>query len=120
VRTREVNFNTFLVGDRSMQDQSETQEDTCQAQSDRGYVREGPPTYTPAPDHGDIKETCFDCRKQIEIVKMTVQTLRDDRERVPGEIGANITLAYRHLEDARMRLGKAVQALDGGASCYPR
>jgi hypothetical protein len=33
---------------------------------------------------------------------------------------ANVMLAYRHLEDAAMRLGKAVQAFDGGQSVYPR
>jgi len=37
-----------------------------------------------------------------------------------SEAQQNIILAYRHLEDARMRLGKAVQAFDGGKSCYPR
>lgn len=30
-----------------------------------------------------------------------------------GEIVANIILAHRHLEDARMRLGKAIQAYEG-------
>jgi hypothetical protein len=46
---------------------------------------------------------------------------------VPGEdvrnfdeMHANITLAYRHLEDAAMRLGKVIQAWDGGKSVYPR
>jgi hypothetical protein len=34
-----------------------------------------------------------------------------------GETKANIMLAYRHLEDARMRLGKVLQAHDGGVSC---
>jgi hypothetical protein len=33
-----------------------------------------------------------------------------------GETKANIMLAYRHLEDARMRLGKAIQALEGTAA----
>lgn len=37
-----------------------------------------------------------------------------------GDVGANIMLAYRHLEDASMRLGKAIQAADGGASVYDR
>ena len=37
-----------------------------------------------------------------------------------GEIIANIMLAHRHLEDARMRIGKAIQAYDGGASVYSR
>ena len=35
-----------------------------------------------------------------------------------GELMANITLAFRHTEDAAMRLGKAIQAYDGGRSCY--
>jgi hypothetical protein len=37
-----------------------------------------------------------------------------------GEMLANATLAYRHLEDARMRLGKVIQAYDGGVSVYDR
>jgi len=37
-----------------------------------------------------------------------------------GEMKANIMLCYRHLEDARMRLGKAIQAYDGGISVYPK
>lgn len=37
-----------------------------------------------------------------------------------GEAMENIMLAYRHIEDARMRLGKVIQAIDGGTSCYPR
>lgn len=37
-----------------------------------------------------------------------------------NEARANLTLAFRHLEDARMRLGKSIQALDGGVSCYDK
>lgn len=33
-----------------------------------------------------------------------------------GEMLANITIAYRHLEDAAMRFGKVIQAADGGES----
>ncbi len=36
------------------------------------------------------------------------------------EMRANIMLAYRHLEDATMRLGKVLQAHDGGVSVYDR
>lgn len=39
-------------------------------------------------------------------------------DEMKGEMHANITLAYRHLEDARMRLGKVIQASDGGVSAY--
>ena len=37
-----------------------------------------------------------------------------------GEAIANIMLAYRHVEDARMRLGKVLQAMDGGVSVYDK
>ena len=37
-----------------------------------------------------------------------------------SEAMANITLAYRHLEDASMRLGKVIQALNGGVSVYDK
>lgn len=37
-----------------------------------------------------------------------------------GEMIANLTLAYRHLEDARMRLGKAIQAAEGGVSVFDK
>lgn len=37
-----------------------------------------------------------------------------------GEVIANLMLAYRHLEDASMRLGKAIQAYDGGVSVYDK
>lgn len=34
------------------------------------------------------------------------------------EMIANVTLAYRHIEDAAMRIGKAIQAYEGGKSIY--
>lgn len=37
-----------------------------------------------------------------------------------GEMIANLMLCYRHLEDASMRLGKAIQAHDGGVSVYDK
>ncbi len=37
-----------------------------------------------------------------------------------GEAIANIMLAYRHMEDARMRVGKAIQAMEGGKSIYDK
>jgi len=36
------------------------------------------------------------------------------------EMKTNLMLSYRHLEDASMRIGKAIQAFDGGKSVYPR
>lgn len=37
-----------------------------------------------------------------------------------GEMNANLMLAFRCLEDARMRVGKVIQALEGGESIYDR
>lgn len=79
-----------------------------------------------------FKEECFTIRNDIEDQKQAVAFLmrhpelanRESDKSDPldgtGEMHANLKLAYRHLEDARMRLGKAVQAADGGTSCYPR
>lgn len=36
------------------------------------------------------------------------------------EAMSNVMLSYRHLEDARMRMGKCIQALDGGMSIYDK
>ena len=73
----------------------------------------------------DIKEICFEYREVILNNSIGVKALmqHSDIGKNPvatGEMKANIMLAYRHLEDARMRLGKVVQAYDGGTSCYPR
>ncbi|MBU2025408.1 MAG: hypothetical protein ABIC19_00715 [Patescibacteria group bacterium] len=37
-----------------------------------------------------------------------------------GEVIANLMLAYRHLEDASMRIGKVKQARNGGVSVYDK
>lgn len=37
-----------------------------------------------------------------------------------GEMRACIMLAVRHIEDARMRLGKVLQQMDGGVSIYDK
>ena len=41
-------------------------------------------------------------------------------ETMQANMAANITLAFRHLEDARMRIGKAMQANQGGISIFDR
>jgi len=80
----------------------------------------------------DFKESCFDLRGTIEVIKLNVKLLKaktangigivgsSEQPMAVSEILANLQLAYRHLENARMRLGKAVQVYDGGGSCYPR
>ena len=59
-------------------------------------------------------------RAEIKELAARVWAQRADLLKGSGEALANLVLAYRHLEDASMRLGKAIQALDGGASVYDR
>lgn len=61
-------------------------------------------------------------KKDAELVKkyQTVAMGMQNPDVDKGEVIANVTLAYRHLEDASMRLGKALQALDGGESVYDK
>ena len=76
----------------------------------------------------DFKEIIFQIRERLlpeaENIKKMVKhpACQDEQEawNQHSEIRANIMLAYRHMEDCRMRLGKAIQAYDGGKSVYPR
>lgn len=64
---------------------------------------------------------CNDIRRAIKsAAEITDGARSHPAARTSGETVANITLAYRHLEDASMRLGKALQALDGGVSVYDK
>lgn len=53
-------------------------------------------------------------------LKNSVQNRESIQGEDKGEILANITLTYRHLEDASMRLGKVIQATNGGISVYDK
>lgn len=66
---------------------------------------------------------CSEARVQIKQVGQFVKELIEqaklhDEIKEKGEMIANVTLAYRHMEDAAMRLGKAIQAYEGGESIY--
>jgi hypothetical protein len=68
----------------------------------------------------DVKITEVNaCRAQIKPIATAVRALLGDGM-TESEAIANVMLAYRHLEDASMRLGKVIQALDGGVSVYDR
>ena len=78
-----------------------------------------------------VKDECFILRERIENMKANIRSIKDIQissfwnkdnctDEQFSEMKANLMLAYRHLEDARMRLGKVVQAYDGGTSVYPR
>jgi len=58
-------------------------------------------------------------RAQIKQIAAEVLAMRDSVLFQPEAI-ANVMLAYRHLEDASMRLGKVIQAIDGGVSVYDK
>jgi hypothetical protein len=68
-----------------------------------------------------------DCEALRREIKATADKVRvlcpwggEVDDLTPSEALANVMLAYRHLEDASMRLGKAIQALDGGTSVYDK
>ncbi len=83
-----------------------------------------------SPGIAPFVERCDERRKSIKEVAAAVKQMRDeltgpaasprdhDDTRDVGEMIANLMLTYRHLEDASMRLGKAIQAHDGGKSVY--
>jgi len=74
----------------------------------------------------DLENECSIRRKHIQSIGTAVRAMLDSpdfngKEAFPGqhaEMKANIMLAYRHLEDARMRLGKCMQQIQGGVSIY--
>ncbi len=67
---------------------------------------------------------CFSAREEIKSIGDGVRYLLkhpifDGDQKYPdqhAEMKANITLVYRHLEDARMRVGKILQAAGDGVS----
>jgi hypothetical protein len=87
-----------------------------------------PPSGSSAPK---VKDCCNALRSEIKAVATHVTELKKSlvsghwakpEGAVPdvGEALANVTLCYRHLEDAAMRLGKTIQAWDGGKSIYDK
>ena len=73
----------------------------------------------------NIKQKCDNLRTGVKDLADEILELKKDphfKAKNPSnsEMLANIMLAYRHLEDARMRLGKVIQAYDGGVSCYDK
>jgi len=76
-----------------------------------------PPTPRPAPT---LEDCCHDLRLQAFGLEQVTRALVTEKK-VSGEAAAQAMLAVRHLEDARMRLGKVIQhAVQGGVSKYDR
>ena len=64
----------------------------------------------------DFKENCLRLREALLPFEAHFKALNT----TAPDAMPNVMLAFRHLEDCRMRLGRAVQAFDGGTSVYPR
>lgn len=58
-------------------------------------------------------------KKVRELVGTRSVAIKGEKE-VRGEVLANLMISFRSLEDARMRLGKVFQAMDGGVSAYDK
>ena len=71
-----------------------------------------------------VRKECHRLRLRIENTKVRTKVMFDQVIEVGpedlAEARANMELVYRHLEDARMRLGKVIQAIDGGTSIYDK
>jgi hypothetical protein len=68
----------------------------------------------------EIKRVAADVKKFLEQTKIGALNNETDGIEDVGEMLSNITISYRHLEDAGSRLGKAIQAKDGGVSVYDK
>ncbi len=76
----------------------------------------------------ELKAVCDGLREEIKKIGVKVHDLKlcPDMAKIEeyagqrSEMRANIILAYRHLEDARMRIGKILQAADDGISMSPK
>ena len=76
-------------------------------------------------DKMSFKDSLDDFRKRIKELAKNVKWAKEEKayrdvkstEDINEEM-ANMMLAYRHLEDASMRIGKTLQALEGGVSPY--
>jgi hypothetical protein len=78
-----------------------------------------------------LKDACNLLRATVKEVERDLRAVKDKTAREQsgheqafpgqhGEVMANLTLAVRHLEDARMRLGKAIQYSQDGVSIYDK
>ena len=65
-----------------------------------------------------VKELAIEVKALMKHEQLIAEDLPETAD--AGEMRANVMLAYRHLEDAAMRLGKVLQAYDGGTSVYDK
>lgn len=71
----------------------------------------------PAP-MSELESDCNDARAALLTIEKGLRGLWTIH-RLDVEATAQVTLAFRHVEDARMRLGKVIQhSVGGGVSCF--
>lgn len=82
------------------------------------------PTTVPETHHGlyTLADEVRALLKAIaaDVLRLKTQAVNTTDPKVDSEVIANAMIAYRSLEDASMRLGKVLQALDGGVSVYDK
>lgn len=57
-------------------------------------------------------------RRNLAMKRKAMSTPPTGDKELDVEVIANIVLAFRHLEDSAMRMGKVLQALNNGESIY--
>jgi len=75
-----------------------------------------------------FEEQCNELRAECKAIEkksremMNADTFRNEQAFAGqhAEMAANLMLAVRHMEDARMRLGKAIQYSGDGVSKYDK
>ena len=67
-----------------------------------------------------IRDCLLETGKTVWKLKESYKGREDAHPGQTGEMIANAMLAYRHLEDARMRVGKIMQQLQGGVSIFDK
>ena len=66
-----------------------------------------------------LTETCNQLRTELQQSEELCRALlQNSKGQFNNEVGANLMLSIRHIEDARMRLGKAIQYAGDGVSCF--
>ena len=92
----------------------------CTDEQSRKHMEDRPqmaPNKTPmAPT---LEGACNNWRAELLNVEHYVRALVTEKK-VSGEAAAQAMLSVRHLEDARMRLGKVIQYSGDGVSCFDK
>lgn len=68
----------------------------------------------------ELRKAIKDLAAQVDASKKHLSGCETMEGENRGEELANLTLCYRHLEDASMRLGKVLQHRNGGVSVYDK